>query len=159
MRLDATRIEVADVAPAITVDDEDDLETGVIVAAEEMPTMHTVSPCEEAPSKIRSKEPTTYSPEEPPEDSPEETPPGASHFTRDAAYNSTYDTYTCVVDRSQDDKSLEFHPYSFKRPHMRAFHFACVFSGRFELVPSVHRSGWVRLCILSILDAVKHIYC
>ena len=127
VRLDETRIEVADVAPEITVDDEDDLETGVIVAADEMPIMHTVSPCEEAPStpsKIRFEEPTTYSPEETPEEAPEETPPGASHFTRDAAYNSKYDTYTCVVDRSQDDKSLEIHLYSFKRPHMRAFHLA-----------------------------------
>jgi NNP family nitrate/nitrite transporter-like MFS transporter len=47
-----------------------------------------------------------------------------SYFTVDAATDSKYEAYTCLVDRSQNDKSLEIHLYSLKRPHMRAFHLA-----------------------------------
>lgn len=49
---------------------------------------------------------------------------GACSFTKDAAPDSKYDCYECLVDASQNDKSLEIHVYSMKRPHMRSFHLA-----------------------------------
>ena len=47
-------------------------------------------------------------------------------YTRDAAPDSKYRQYACLVDSSHNDQSLEIHLYSFKRPHMRAFHLAWI---------------------------------
>jgi hypothetical protein len=49
---------------------------------------------------------------------------GASNFGHGAAPDSKYDTYACMVDATQNDRSVEIHLYSMARPHMRAFHFA-----------------------------------
>jgi NNP family nitrate/nitrite transporter-like MFS transporter len=44
-----------------------------------------------------------------------------------------YDTYYISVDPNQDDKAEEIKMFSFKRPHMRAFHFSwmCFFTAFF----------------------------
>lgn len=69
-------------------------------------------------------------------------------LTREAASDSKYESYECLVDTTQDDKSLEIHLYSMKRPHMRSFHLAWMafFTAFFTwfaitpLLPEVQRS-------------------
>lgn len=49
---------------------------------------------------------------------------GDTNFGHAAAPDSKYDSYACMVDVTQNDRSVEIHLYSMARPHMRAFHFA-----------------------------------
>ena len=45
-------------------------------------------------------------------------------LTQIAALDSKYQQYTCMVDTTQHDRSVEIQLGSFARPHMRAFHLA-----------------------------------
>ena len=45
-------------------------------------------------------------------------------FTHDATPDSKYDTYSCMIDNLQNDRSVEIQLAAFNRPHMRAFHLA-----------------------------------
>ena len=45
-------------------------------------------------------------------------------LTQIAALDSKYQQYTCMVDSTQHDRSVEIQLGSFARPHMRAFHLA-----------------------------------
>lgn len=47
-------------------------------------------------------------------------------FSHEASPDSEFESYPCLVDNAQDDRSLEIKLSSLKRPHMRAFHMAWV---------------------------------
>lgn len=104
------------VAGSKTLEREEDVEAPAVAPSPSVPEVFQAVVATQSPEE---NEPSSST-------SPQQQQQQQSLYTREAGEDSKFDEYSCIVDRSQNDRSVEIPLYSLKRPHMRAFHLAWI---------------------------------